>query len=236
MVIDKFIINLLFPRKCCFCNRGLDFEKTFDAKCAVICTECYNQYKQIGWLTGKSRLGGREIPIDGLFALFEYKDGVKNALRQLKFAHVKENGVLFGNLLKNKLSNVLNTIDYIIPIPITRKRELERGYNQCEVIAKSMAEGIETKIRTDILYKNEKATRHSRKSGQERTEDAGKSFLINDDVDLTGKKVVVLDDILTTGSTLSAVVDLIRKKGADKIYCVVFSIKLKMIDISRNKE
>ena len=226
---------MLFPRKCCFCMRSLDFAKTFDANSELICGDCYKQYEQIGWISGKTRLGNIDVRTDGLFALYEYRDGVKTAIRKLKFAHVKENGVLFGDLLNDRLRMFLKKTDYVIPIPISKRRDLERGYNQCEIIAHRMVKGTSAKVKTDVLFKNEKATRQSHKSGKERGSDAGKSFGVNTEVNLTGKTVVILDDILTTGNTLAVAVDLIREMGADKIYCVVFSIRLKMTDIYNKK-
>lgn len=232
MIVSKFLKNLIFPRKCCFCMRTMDFSETFDSEQAIICRECYSKYEQIGWLTGQSRLGAREVRVDGVFALYEYRDGVKNAIRQLKFAHAKGNGRLFGELLRKRLADVIDSVDYVIPIPISKKRELERGYNQCDVIAHSMVRGTRAKVVNNILFKRDKISRQSRKSGQERNEDSLKSFEINPNINLLGKKIIILDDILTTGSTLAAAVDLIRKLGADTIYCVVFSIAWKRTSIS----
>ena len=105
-------------------------------------------------------------------------------------------------MLKNKnLCNFLKSYDIIIPVPLHKKRKMERGYNQSALIAKYLAKNLELKY-CDILIKNTNTKPQSSKNLKERKKAVVGIYEIKNKSLLKGKSVVIFDDIYTTGSTL----------------------------------
>ncbi len=137
------IINLLLPRYCPVCdNRLLGSEEMLCINClkhlplTMTWSDPYeNEMAKMFW--------GR-IPIERCAALIYYSSHSKtsNAIYQLKYHHRPDIGTYLGRLIgsKGQEVNFFEGIDAIIPIPITKKRQQERGYNQSEEIAKGIQE------------------------------------------------------------------------------------------------
>ena len=97
-------------------------------------------------------------------------------------------------------------IDAVIPVPIHLLKRLGRGYNQAEVMARSISES------TGIaLYDNLKCRRfhttQTRKNVAERYRNALGAYTVENASELAGKHVLVVDDVLTTGATMRACMD-----------------------------
>jgi competence protein ComFC len=141
-------------------------------------------------------------------------------IRQYKYSSVKNVRKILSELVKDKLFYVLEKekIDYIIPVPIHKKRRFLRGFNQTEEILKSMNLkylNMERVINTKAMYKLlNKKNRKSNIKG---------SFKIDKKSNLEGKNILIFDDIITTGTTVEEII-----KTINKIYkvdqCIVFSM------------
>ena len=152
------IINLLLPRYCPVCdNRLLGSEEMLCINClkhlplTMTWSDPYeNEMAKMFW--------GR-IPIERCAALIYYSSHSKtsNAIYQLKYHHRPDIGTYLGRLIGSKglEINFFEGIDAIIPIPINRKRQQERGYNQSEEIAK----GIQEKTGLHIITMQEEQRR-----------------------------------------------------------------------------
>lgn len=105
--------------------------------------------------------------------------------------------------LKNKkLVHELKTYDIIIPVPISKKRMQERGYNQSELIAKEIAKNIGIEFNNKILIKIQDNTRQSDLNKEKRKENVIGKYQINEDILKYNKNILLFDDIITTGNTL----------------------------------
>ena len=113
-----------------------------------------------------------------------------------------------GQALKD--SPLFRDVDAVIPVPLHPLRQLRRGYNQAEVLAKTVAEKLGATLRTDLLRRHHYTRSQTRISGG-----AGKSGNVANAFSLRPKAfqrarrrpcrhVLLLDDVFTTGSTLEA--------------------------------
>jgi predicted amidophosphoribosyltransferase len=120
----------------------------------------------------------------------------------------------------------------IIPIPISPARRRERGYNQCELLAKAIHSAASRKnngeifeIRTDILFRSVHTERQTLKRRGERLQNtrgifsvhkkymSTKPSQISENKSLQHQAVVIIDDVLTTGSTLREAILTLEKAG-----------------------
>jgi ComF family protein len=111
----------------------------------------------------------------------------------------------------------------LIPVPLTKERRRERGYNQ----AQELAVGVEQRLREqgvaaqtylDVLERNSGDESQKKLDFKEREEHAKAVYHLHRRAFCNGKTIVLIDDILTTGATASACAQLLRNAGAKAVY------------------
>lgn len=172
-----------------------------------------------------------------IFTIFSYQTPlVRKMIWQMKFRENKWAAKILGKFLaevfvKNSLfSNSSNNFTekiILIPIPIHKKRYQQRGYNQCEWLAKEMIKNLPKKIREKIIYNprvlkrvhyTEKQSWHNEKNRKKNIKGV---FEINSKINLSNQTIILLDDVYTTGATLLEARQTLEKTGATKIYALV---------------
>lgn len=107
-------------------------------------------------------------------------------------------------LLKNeKFFEILKSYDTIIPVPISRKRRKERGYNQSELIAREIAKRVEIDYHNQCLFKTRNIIEQSKLNKEERQKNIQGVYKLRNEKLLQDKRILLLDDIYTTGSTVN---------------------------------
>jgi len=114
-------------------------------------------------------------------------------------------------------------IDVIVPVPLSKERVLERGFNQATVIAKVVGEHLNVPIDELSLIRTKHTPFHrmsmdrrARELTVERAFDVARPKLI------FGKWILLVDDVLTSGSTASACAKALMKNGAANV--IVFTL------------
>ncbi|MGM0508339.1 MAG: ComF family protein [Fusobacteriota bacterium] len=183
MIIKK----LLFKNRCKICNEKLKWNKY------SICSNCYKQIK------GRRRL---RLLGNNIYYLWNYIGPIKKLITRYKLDNQKKVSLIFSNLIDQNLKDIIKkeNIDYIIPVPISKKRKRNRGFDQLEEILKKI--GIKT-----IKIRRKKETKHmyDLKTYDKRRENIKNSFVIGKKIDLDGKNILIFDDIITTGSTVNEI-------------------------------
>ena len=107
----------------------------------------------------------------------------------------------------------------LVPIPLSKKRLHERGYNQAELLARALVKhsGEKIRIETNALFKVRETGRqamiHER---SRRLGNLAKAFHA-DSTHVRGKNIVLIDDITTTGATIVEARRALKKAGARKV-------------------
>ena len=210
------IESILFPPLCYICGkRGKN----------IICERCS---RNLGSLA-KYKIEQHDADIDYFshhIYLFDYTGMIRKLLLDFKFhdkAYLCEIFVKF--LLKNKkIGGFLKNYDIIIPDPIHKKRQKERGYNQSLLIA-SKWEKEETRISVEdnILLKTKHTKPQSTLSREERIENAKQVYEIQNAEKIKEKDIILLDDIYTTGSTVRECAKILKENGARSIVVVTIA-------------
>ena len=150
---------------------------------------------------------------------FAKHGGVQRLLHQLKYKNCPEVGELAGMWFAHALveAGYKEAFDLIIPIPLHRAKKRQRGYNQCDYIAKGLATVLEIPWRADGLIKPHRTTSQTRKSRWERSENVMAVFQLSDPAAIIGQRVLLVDDVVTTGATLGMGAKVLLEGGCREV-------------------
>ena len=142
--IKEKLLNLIYPKVCGICGKGKD---------TYLCKKCENKLKTIV-IWGKDEYMDKYF--ENHYYIFKYDNLIRNLILDYKF---NEKPYLFRSFSEfiNKYQKSylqLEIYDIIIPVPLSKKRKKERGYNQSLLISKEIAKTLKTKVENDILIKN----------------------------------------------------------------------------------
>jgi ComF family protein len=202
----KSIINLFFPSVCAGCNSFLLKNEI------VICTRCRHEIPQTNHHINPNnevvkRFYGRIDLEFGAAFLYFHKEGiVQNMIHKLKYKGHEEIGEIIGVWYADELKNIpeLKTIDYIIPVPLHKKRLKERGYNQVTTFGKALSKNLNIPYKDDLLIRKIYSKTQTKKNLLNRTDISNDIFDITIDKSQNSNHYLLIDDVMTTGSTLEA--------------------------------
>lgn len=121
-------------------------------------------------------------------------------------------------LLKDKkFFQILKSYDTIIPVPISKKRRKERGYNQSELIAREIAKRMQIPYQNQCLFKTKNIVEQSKLNKEERQKNIQGVYELHNSQILENKKILLVDDIYTTGSTANECSKILRQANPKKI-------------------
>lgn len=126
------ILEKIYPTVCGLCEKKTKSNTYTCEKCRSI-LKCYKE---------RMILKAYNKNYDSLLSLYEYKGIIKNRIIKLKFREAKYISKTFATLIAEKVEKIYSNYDLIVPVPISRKRYLERGFNQCELIARKCCKNI----------------------------------------------------------------------------------------------
>lgn len=199
-------LHFFYPDLCEGCHRLLvEGERVLCIECLTLlpCTD----HHHISDNSTSNRIAGRfRFDMATSFAWF-YQDGLlQHLLHRLKYEDRKDIGVFLGKLFGRslRLSGYGEKVDLIIPVPLHRRKELRRGFNQSTLIAQGLSEALGLPIVTNALIRVRDTDSQTKKTRIERLENVQNAFQLRSVSGLNGKRLLLIDDVLTTGATLEA--------------------------------
>lgn len=149
-----------------------------------------------------------QIKIEKAAALFFYEphSEMSRIILSLKYNNHPETGELMGRMLAEEIKkdDFFNNIDVIIPIPLTKKRQRTRGYNQSMEIARGINEIAQIKIIDKAVVRKSFKGSQTKMNRWQRQDNVKDVFELGKEYDLNNKHILIIDDVVTTGSTIIA--------------------------------
>ena len=161
---------------------------------------------------------------DACYAAVSYTYPWIDLIGDFKFREYPAWSRFFADLIRQTkgVQNALDNADYCVPIPLSRERLQERGYNQALLLARALNR---KKAKSQLLLRVLNTAIQHDLSRNERLKNLENAFMVHPDYlrELKDKSVVLVDDVMTTGSTLHAAANPLRRAGVAHITVVVFA-------------
>ncbi len=218
-------VQVLYPLRCPVCDEivAQPGEK--------ICLECMAKLKLLTppWCMkcGKKTAEGEEFcpdcrerrhRFDRGRNLYEYSCAA-GPIYRFKYGGRREYADFFGEQMAEYLGEFIRNVrpDALVPIPLHKSRQAQRGYNQAELLARALGKRTDIPVRSDLLVRVRKTEPMKKLNPQERQNNLKKAFNIaGNDVKL--KTILVVDDIYTTGATMDEAAGVLKEAGIEKVY------------------
>jgi len=216
-VIDA-ILNLLFPQSCVLCSSQVS-----QRRWAVVCPECWSRLERIPrpfcpqcgmpapvieGLCGECRRGDHAF--DFARSLFLFTDPMRGILHHLKYSGRVSLAGPLGRLVRPLVEEEGFLGTTVVPVPLHRSRERERGFNQAELLARRMGLPVDT----GILRRRKNTPSQTGLSRSQRVINLSAAFEVRK---APPSCVLVVDDVYTTGATLHEVARTLKRAGTRRV-------------------
>lgn len=242
------MLDLLYPRRCPVCTkvvrpgysletdkhtmpRGIGMEK-------LICPHCY---EKLGFVTEafcvKCGTPGTNTELctacrhkapeyeSNRGMLYYGNPYAGKMMWDLKYNNKREYADFLGLELARRYGKriMMNRCEAIVPVPVHSAKLRKRGYNQAELIAKSLSEYLNIPVIPELLVRDKKTVPQKELTAQGRYQNLQRAFIsIPEAAQL--HNVLVVDDIYTTGATMNACSYALKKCGVRKVYGITACI------------
>lgn len=158
---------------------------------------------------------------DQTICLDRYDGPLQEALHQFKYqkrlAYVHGLSKAWNAVIANAIDD--RTIDYLLPVPLSQKKLLARGFNQSWELAKRIQCGEHVKKLPYALKRFHHVGHQAAKNYSARQHDIRQMFYIDtkDIKNLQGKSVAVFDDVMTSGATLNEIARTLKMVGVARV-------------------
>ena len=161
-------------------------------------------------------------PLDACITAVTYGYPWSSAITQFKFSGDPGWAGALAALLRStpQVAPALAAADWVLPIPLSRQRLQERGFNQALLLARQLAP---EKVSADVLLRLQHTTAQSQLPRAQRLDNLSGALAVEPlhQSQLQGKTIVLVDDVMTTGATLHTAARALRQAGAARITALV---------------
>lgn len=168
--------------------------------------------------------------IDQAIIPYLYRPPIDFMIKRFKFSEEMKYSRLLGDLLADAVETyyikerthrptepVTDLPECIIPVPVHNQRLLQRGFNQAEQIARTVANRIDRPCDTKAIVRIESKLPQSSLSAAQREANIRRAFEVKDASVIQGLHVAVVDDVYTTGATARAMARHLKSAGAVRV-------------------
>ncbi len=218
-------LDLLFPPQCGGCAKP-GSRWCPECACAVqhpaepVCDACGVPVLLPGSLCGDCQ--SARPPFHALRSWSIFENPVRNALLRLKYRRDVGLGEALAPQLVTFVQGLHWPVDLVVPVPLGRKRRVERGYNQVNLIARPLAMAMGLAYATDALERSRETRSQVGLSRTQRQQNVRSAFRAGPRR-VNGRVVLVVDDVATTGSTLASCAEALFAAGARDVFAFTVS-------------
>ncbi len=215
------LLDLAAPRVCCACGKRLNGSED------VFCTTCMIRLPRTDFLAHPydnemaQTFWGRVSHFEKAYAFIYHQPHSDSArgVYKIKYFDKPDTGFDIGQMMGRQMKAARFTldIDIILPVPLAKERERQRGFNQSEMIAQGISDTTGIKMASNIVKRVSFHGSQTKRDRQERAENVANAFRLKKGKRIIGKHVLIVDDIVTTGATIEAMARQITQMEGVKV-------------------
>ena len=219
------LLDLVFPKRCVLCGA---FGK-------YICNNCFSKIefveKPVCPVCQRQAIGGKTHPKcvgkfrpDGLVVACRYKGAIKLAIKKVKYKWIYDIEKVLVDLLASqiwKFDLPKNLI--LVPIPLYKNRKNWRGFNQAEILAKTLAKKFKVGY-SAILFRNRETKTQVGLSREERKKNIKGAFSLSQGANVNGRDFLLVDDVYTSGATIREAAKVLKSSGARNVWAMAVAL------------
>lgn len=192
---------------CCVCGAPLT-----EAEMSV-CRLCLDMLPATSFETWPqnpvmTRMEGR-VKLLSAFSCFYFHKGetLRRLIHQFKYKGDRNVARDLGREMGRRAAHAgfTDSYDALIPVPLHRRRQSERGYNQSHVLAVGIADVTGLPVMTDVLLRSRATPTQTHLSADQRYLNVHGVFSLGKGAGrAAGLRLLLVDDVFTTGATCEA--------------------------------
>jgi len=189
---------------CEICGKPIDFNPTSGRGGTQKCRWCFRHQTKFS----KAR------------SVASYEPTLRQAIHLFKYERKIVMARHFAELMKDTVPTLfeLSDYNYLIPVPLHKKRYKERGFNQSELLAHELKNLFDIQIHLGNLVRvNDTKPQFSLETREEKLANVQGAFKVQEPEEIEWKNILLVDDIFTTGATVSEIAKTLLGAGANRV-------------------
>lgn len=215
------ILSVVFPPFCILCGEALD---EFRIK---VCDACWDGLKKLPSFVIENKVYTDYL--DMLVAVYIFEEIFQRVIHMIKYSGFKSIAYELGYRAGKELRKVPQILEceVIIPVPLNPIKKRERGYNQCEILARGFSECVGIPVDAGFLVRRRYTVSQTNLGVEDRKRNVEDAFSVSRNKKaLKGRRVILLDDVVTTGATLNYAARALKSAGVERVTGVAMATPL----------
>jgi ComF family protein len=230
--IIRGVMDFWFPWSCAVCRTG------FEGRPGPLCAKCFGALQKLedepSCPVCAASLPMHRSPcpyckgkgwpnFERVVRLTSYHEPVAVMIRQMKYHRGWGLGEELAKrlLAQERVKGLLHETQVLVPVPLHWRRQLERGYNQAEVIARWLGRKCNLPVARPVRRVRNTETQTHLHSHAKRAQNLRDAFALVDGRPIAGRHVTLIDDVWTTGATMQAMARVLKTARPASISAIV---------------
>jgi ComF family protein len=213
--------DLAFPSQCAACGRMVEGgsplcgpcdDRLHDLRRMPACPKCASPIPDVRGPCG--RCNGKGVrPFAAIARLSTFESTTRDLVHAIKYGRKWATLRIVGAMLAEqpRVVEVLANADVLVPVPLHWTKRFHRGFNQSELLARSLAQGRGLPVVRAVGKPRPTPSQTTMQSRVARRRNLRHAFTLIDGRMLHGRRVVIVDDVMTSGATLQTIAKTIRR-------------------------
>jgi ComF family protein len=178
-------------------------------------------------------------PFERAVAYGSYAGELRDLIHLLKFQQVRPAAKVLGRMLAEAVATLepampVGTI-MVVPVPLHRRKQGQRGFNQAEIIAEAALNRLSRPKRFElarrVLVRQRETGSQIGLTRHQRRENLRGAFAVSDPTRILKRDILLIDDVFTTGTTASECALVLLRAGAARVWVATVARTLKIFGV-----
>jgi ComF family protein len=193
----------------------------------LLCESCLHNFKKVPANYICDEVIGRLNPcyLDTILTIFEFDQTVQVLIHEIKYRKAEKLASRLARFASAQIDIALpwKKGDLVIPVPLFRVREKERGFNQSVAIARGFFPESSFSHQTEVILRAKPTVSQTELNRDERLKNVCEAFTVLRPELVRDKNIILVDDVVTTGATLNECARVFKEAGAGKVWALTLA-------------